>query len=68
MKPSEATAEGRRAEQSLRKAVSKVMEENRKLGLPVAVMKNGKAVLIPAEEAVAQVREAPVKYKTRKRK
>ena len=62
------TVEGRRAEQSLRDAVAQAIEENRRLGLPVAVMKNGKAVLIPAEEALAQVRETRAKYRTRKRK
>ena len=50
------TIEGRRAERVLRKAVAKVIERNRRLGLPVAVMKDGKAVLIPAEEALAAAR------------
>lgn len=68
MKRSKVSAEGRKAEQSLRKAVAQVIEENRKLGLPVAVMKNGEAVLIPAEEAIAQVRETRTEYRTRKRK
>ena len=58
---------GRRAEQSLREAVAEVIEQSRKLGLPVAVMKNGKAVLIPAEEAIAQVREARAQYGSRSR-
>ena len=65
MKQTKSTTEGRKAEKSLREAVARVIEENRKLGLPVAVMQKGKAVLISAEDAVAQVREAPVGYKTR---
>lgn len=48
---SKPTQEGRKAEKVFRKAVAKVIEENRKLGFPVAVMRNGKAVLIPAENA-----------------
>ena len=57
MKPSTPTSEGRKAEKALRKAVKRVIEENRRLGLPVAVMRNGKPVLIPAEEAMASIRE-----------
>lgn len=48
---SKPTQEGRKAERVFRKAVARVIEENRKLGLPVAIMRNGRAVLIPAENA-----------------
>ena len=58
------TIEGQKAERVLREAVATVIEENRKLGLPVAVMKNGKAVLIPAADAVALVREERAAYRT----
>ena len=62
MKQPRATAAGRKAVQSLRRAVADVIEENRKLGLPVAVMRHGQAVLISAEQAVAQVREERAQY------
>ena len=55
MKRSTPTSEGRKAEKALRKAVKKVIEENRRLGLPVAVMRNGRPVLIPAEKATAPI-------------
>lgn len=67
MKSNKPTVEGRKAERVLRKAVARVIEENRKLGLPVAVMKDGKAVLISAEKAVAAVRESHGTYSTRKK-
>lgn len=68
MKSNKPTIEGRKAERVLRKAVARVIEENRKLGLPVAVMKGDKAVLIPAEKAVALVRERYSKYSVKTRK
>jgi hypothetical protein len=46
------TTRGRKAEQALQRAVARVVEENRRLGLPIAVMKGGRAVLIPVEEAL----------------
>lgn len=64
MKHAKPTADGRNAERILRRAVARVIEENRKLGLPVAVMKDGKAVLISAEKAVAAVREGSARYST----
>ena len=47
---------GRRAEEAFRQAVSKVLEENRRLGLPVAVMHRGKAVLVPVKRALSLAR------------
>ena len=44
--------EGRKAERALKRAVARVMAENEKLGIPVAVMKNNRAVLIPVAEAL----------------
>jgi hypothetical protein len=67
MKSDRPTIEGRKAERVLRKAVARVIEENRKLGLPVAVMKDGKAVLVSADKAVAAVRESHGTYSARKR-
>ena len=54
--------EGLRAERALKKAVARVIEGNRRLGIPVAVMRNGKAVSIPAEEALCAVREERGSY------
>ncbi|HPB30532.1 MAG TPA: hypothetical protein PLB62_03665 [Candidatus Sumerlaeota bacterium] len=44
--------EGRKAERALKRAVARVMRENQKLGIPVAVMKNNRAVLLPVSEAL----------------
>jgi hypothetical protein len=41
------------------------MEENRRLRLPVAVMRNGRAVLIPVVEALRVVREEAPEYAAR---
>jgi len=57
--------EGRKAERALKTAVARVMDENRRLGLPVAVMRGGKAVLIPADEALGMVREDRATYKSK---
>ena len=67
MKRSTPTSEGRKAEKALRKAVKRVVDENRRLGLPVAVMRNGKPVLIPAEEATTSVRERRGTYTAKRR-
>ncbi|MBN1902503.1 hypothetical protein JW926_14345 [Candidatus Sumerlaeota bacterium] len=52
-----ASREGRKAERALRRAVMKMAERNRKLGIPVAVMKDGKAVLLPVDEALKITRK-----------
>jgi hypothetical protein len=52
-----ATREGRQAERALRRAVMRMAERNRKLGIPVAVMKDGKAVLLPVSEALKITRK-----------
>ena len=49
--------EGRRAEKALKMAVAGVIEEHRRLGLPIAIMRNGKAVYVSAEDKVSAVRE-----------
>lgn len=66
MKRSTPTSEGRKAEKALKRAVKKVIEENRRLGLPVAVMRNGKPVLIPAEEARTSIRESRGSYTSKR--
>lgn len=62
------STEGLKAQRAMRRAVAKVVEENRKLGLPVAVMRNGKAVLVPADEALPTVREQRARYSAKSRK
>lgn len=59
--------EGVKAERALKKAVARVMEENRRLGIPVAVMRKGKAVSVSAEEALRVVREERATYKVKHR-
>ncbi len=62
MKRSTPTSEGRKAEKALKRAVRKVIKENRRLGLPVAIMRNGKPVLIPAQEARTSIQESRSPY------
>jgi len=61
------TKQGLKAEKVFRKAVDKVIEENRRLGLPIAVMRNGKAVLLPVEKAIPETREKPATYGGKKK-
>lgn len=63
-----ASSEGREAEKALKKAVSAVVEENRRLGLPIAVMRGGKAVFVSADKAAAVVREHKPVYSVKARK
>ena len=58
---------GVRAERALQKAVARVLEENRRLGLPVAVMRKGRAVSVSAEEALRVVREERATYTIKQR-
>ena len=55
----------RKALQALTEAVAKAVEEHRRRGIPLAVWRNGRAVSIPAEEAVA-FRETRTPYRTRR--
>lgn len=64
---SKPTHDGRQAEKVFRKAVAKVIEENRRLGLPIAVMHNGKAVLMAPDKAVSAVRESKATYGTKRK-
>ena len=57
--------EGRRAEKALKMAVAGVIKEHRRLGLPIAVMRNGKAVYVSTEEKVSAVREPKAVYRTK---
>ena len=59
--------EGRRAERALKKAVARVIEENRRLGIPVAVMYKGKAISVSADEALRAVHEERGTYNTKRR-
>jgi Lhr-like helicase len=55
--------EGRRAEKALQMAVAGVIEEHRRLGLPIAVMKNGKAVYVSVDGKAPSARESKKHYK-----
>ena len=57
------TQHGLRAEKALKMAVAGVIEEHRRLGLPIAVMKDGKAVYVNVK--APSVRESKKRYKTR---
>ncbi|MFH0954217.1 MAG: hypothetical protein V1873_07800 [Verrucomicrobiota bacterium] len=57
-----------KAERALKKAVSAVVEEHRRLGLPIAIMRKGKAVFVSAEKALAAVREDRASYAAKGRK
>ena len=46
-----ATAAGRKAERALKEAVAQVVEQHRRLDLPLAVWRNGKAVWVPVGRA-----------------
>ena len=65
-KLSRPSRDGARAERALKKAVARVIEENRRLDIPVAVIRNGRAVSIPAEEALMAVREERAAYTTKR--
>ena len=41
---------GRKAEKALQEAVSMVVKEHRRLGLPLAVMRKGKVAMVPADK------------------
>ncbi|MBI2441557.1 MAG: hypothetical protein HYV35_09315 [Lentisphaerae bacterium] len=41
-----ASRAGRQAERVFQHAVAKVVERSRRLGLPIAIMRNGRAVLV----------------------
>ena len=56
-----------KAMKALTEAVAKAVEEHRRLGIPLAVWRNGKAVSIPAEEVTA-LRETPPTYRAKGRK
>jgi hypothetical protein len=58
--------EGAKAERALKKAVARVIEENRRLDIPVAVMRNGRAVSITADEALRAIRETGPAYGTKR--
>jgi hypothetical protein len=61
-----ASKEGLRAEKALKMAVAGVIEEHRRLGLPIAVMRNGKAVFVSVDKKVSAVRETKASYRTKR--
>jgi hypothetical protein len=57
---------GLKAEKALKIAVRGVIEEHRRLGLPIAVMKDGKAVYVNVNEKMPVAREPQKAYRTKK--
>lgn len=55
----------REGEKALQAAVAEVVEEHKRTGRPLAVWRNGSAVLLRADEAVAAVRESRGAYRTK---
>ncbi len=67
MKPTgKPSREGRIAEKAAKTAVKAAIEEHRRYGVPLAVMRGGKVVLISPEEAALMIKEKSVAYATRK--
>jgi hypothetical protein len=58
--------EGLRALKGLKMAVAGVIEEHRRLGLPIAVMRNGKAVFVDVDKNVSVARETKAAYRTKR--
>jgi hypothetical protein len=56
----------RKALAAMQEAVAKVVEEHRRDGRPLAIWRNGKAVLV-RPETLTVVRESSAPYKTRPR-
>lgn len=59
--------EGLRAEKALKMAVAGVIEEHRRLGFPIAVMRNGKAVYVSVENKATTVRETKGTYRAKRK-
>jgi hypothetical protein len=59
------TKAGQKAENALKKAVAGAIKEHRRLGLPIAVMRNGKAVYVGADEKVTTLRESKAVFRTK---
>lgn len=55
-------------EKALRAAVAEVVEEHKRTGKPLAVWRDGNAVLLTADKAVAAVREDRAEYRANTRK
>ena len=54
------------AEKAAKTAVKVAIEEHRRFGAPLAVMRDGKVVLISPEEAALMIKEKPAVYVTHK--
>jgi hypothetical protein len=60
------TKHGLQAEKALKMAVKGVIEEHRRLGLPIAVMKDGKAVYVNLDPKIPVAREPKKAYRAKK--
>ncbi len=52
------TPQGLRAEKALKMAVAGVIKEHRRLGLPIAVMKNGKSVFVSVNKEAKSIEQS----------
>ncbi len=69
MKPTgKPSRKGRIAEKALKMAVKDAIEEHRRYGVPLAVMHNGKEILISPEKAAQMLKEKPAEYSRKKKK
>lgn len=59
------SVDGQKAERALKKAVARVMDDNRRLGYSVAVMHHNKAVIVSPDTAVKVARETPESYQAK---
>lgn len=64
MKKPTGTSLTQKAMQALTDAVAKAVKRHRRLGIPLAIWRNGRAVSVPAAEAVA-LHETPIPYRTK---
>jgi hypothetical protein len=55
-----------KAEEALRKAVAEAIAEHRRNGVPIAILRDGKVVRIPADQI--EVREPQVEYRVSQKK
>ncbi len=58
----------KKADAAMRKMVADVIEEHRRLNMPLVVSQNGKVTYVPVDEISSVVRERRDSYVTRKKK
>ncbi len=58
----------RKTDAAMCKMISDVIEEHRRLNMPLVVSQNGKVAYVPADKLLPAVREPRSKYVTKKKK